>query len=242
MTREEVITKVKKLFDLSKSSNESEAALAASKARELLSRYNLCTADLPLDDMRAGLHVREASVQVGKILHSWVKGLLVHVATGFECEHLVKRTPGSVPSLTFIGTGADAQVALMTFQYLYDELNRMVEAALPELRRENRGWNGASLRFAYLDGAVRRIGERFHEEIRPIRDAEGIRCTDLVVAKEHVIDEYMANTFPFIRREYGRARSISAGAFRKGYHDAESLTLRGGQESGAENKALEGAS
>ncbi len=38
MTREQVALKVRKLFELSNSSNENEAALAAAKARELLSR------------------------------------------------------------------------------------------------------------------------------------------------------------------------------------------------------------
>ena len=36
MTKEEVVSKVRKLFDLSNSPNENEAALAAAKARELL--------------------------------------------------------------------------------------------------------------------------------------------------------------------------------------------------------------
>ena len=67
MTREQVVSKVRKLFELSNSSNENEAALAAAKARELLSRYNLSMADLPTDDIKTAVSVREASVGVGRV-------------------------------------------------------------------------------------------------------------------------------------------------------------------------------
>ena len=50
MTKEQVVSKVRKLFELSNSSNENEAALAAAKARELLSRYNMSMADLPTEE------------------------------------------------------------------------------------------------------------------------------------------------------------------------------------------------
>ncbi len=60
MTKEQVVSKVRKLFELSNSSNENEAALAAAKARELLSRYKLSMADLPTDDMKTAVSVTEA--------------------------------------------------------------------------------------------------------------------------------------------------------------------------------------
>ena len=74
MTKEEVVSKVRKLFELSNSANENEAALAAAKAREFLSRYNLSMADLPTDDMTRVIAATEACVQVGKVVHNWVKG------------------------------------------------------------------------------------------------------------------------------------------------------------------------
>ncbi len=236
MTKEEVLAKVRKLFELSTSSNENEAASAASKARELLSRYNLSVADLPTEEMRSVISATEASLEVGRILKNWVKGLLIHVAQGFDCEHIIRRRRAADPVLTFIGTSADAEVAVHTFVFLHRELNRFADKALPRLKRENRGWNSTSLRYAYLDGAVRRIGERLREETRAFKDAERNDCQALVLAKKQMISSYMAKTFSQIRTEYARRRMVSIHAFEKGYEDAGSICLRPALSDAGEDK------
>ncbi len=241
MTKEEVLSKVKKLFELSKSSNENEAALAAAKARELLSRHNLRMADLPADEMTNSLHAGEATVEVGKVLRNWVKGLMIFVARAFECEHVIRRRRGAAPILTFIGVDTDVEVASHTFRFLYGELNVLVGRALPQLKRENPGWNGGSLRYAYLDGAVGRIGERLREATQEIRVTEEKTCTDLVVAKEHLIFNYMKNNFPYLRKEYARRRKVSANAYEKGYADADNIDLKAGAESDDTERLLETA-
>lgn len=232
MTKEEVLAKVRKLFELSNSPNEHEAALAAAKARELLARYNLSIADLPAEAAVNALAPTEASVKVGKAVRNWVKGLLFHVAEGFECQHIIRRRKGCNATLSFIGTPADAQVAVYTFQFLFRQLDRFVERALPGLKRENRGWSTAALKHAYLDGAVKRVGERFREQADRIRAAERRTCTDLVLAKERMIRTYMATAFPNIKLEYGRRRMVSAAAFDRGYRDAGAIALRPGVTEG----------
>jgi hypothetical protein len=236
MTKEEVLAKVAKLFELSNSSNENEAALAASKARELLSRYNLTVADLPSEEMRSVICATETSLEVGKVLKNWVKALLIHVAGGFDCEHIIRRRRAAEPVLTFIGTAADAEVALHTFIFLHRELNRFADKALPRLKRENRSWNTTSLRYAYLDGAVRRIGERLREETRALRQAEQNDCRALVLAKRQIIGDYMAKTFSNIRTEYARRRMVSIDAFEKGYADAGAISLRPALTDAGEDK------
>jgi hypothetical protein len=230
MTKEQIVSKVRKLLELSNSSNENEAALAATKARELLSRYNLSMADLSTDDIKSSIAVTEAAVGVGRVVRNWVKGLLVHVSCGFDCEHIIRRRHGSNPFLTFIGTAADAEIAVYTFRFLYRELTRLVERALPKLQRENRFWNTASLRYAYLDGAVKRIGERLQTQTQVIKAAERRGCKDLVLAKEQLIKSYMADTYPNIRMENVRRRVISADAFDRGYRDAAAINLAPGIE------------
>ncbi len=228
VTKEQVLSKVRKLFELSNSPNENEAALAASKARELLARFNLSIADLPTDEIRTVIPPTEASVRVGKAVKNWVKGLLIHIANGFECQHIIRRRHGSNTVLSFIGTPADAEIAVYTFQFLYRQLHGLAERALPRLKRENRGWSTAALKSAYLDGAVKRIGEMFREQTEAIRAAERHDCKELVLAKDRIIKDYMAAAFPNIRMEYGRRRVVSAAAFDKGYNDAGKINLRPG--------------
>ncbi|MCA1960662.1 MAG: DUF2786 domain-containing protein [Desulfomonile sp.] len=228
MTKEEVLSKVRKLFELSHSPNENEAALAAAKARELLSRHNLTIADLPTDEITKEITATQTTIWVGSVIRNWVKGLLIHVANGFDCQYVVRRRNGKDPLLTFIGTGADTEVGAYVFQFLYRELNRLVDKALPKLKRENRGWSASQLRYAYLDGAVKRIGERFQEQTRTVREAERAGCKDLIVAKDQAIRKYMEREFTNIKVEYGKRRLVSASAFQKGYLDADTINLRPG--------------
>jgi len=228
MTKDEVISKIRKLFELSNSPNENEAALAAAKARDLLARYNLKMADLPSEELKNAVTAQEASLQVGKVLRNWVKTLLIHVARGFECEHLIRRRHGCSPVLTFIGTAADAEVASYTFQFLYRQLDSLVNRALPKLKRENRAWSTSALKYAYLDGAVKRIGEKFLEHARFVGSVERKACAELVLVKDEIIRNYMSKTYAFIKTERCKGRVISAGAFEKGYIDAECVRLRPG--------------
>jgi hypothetical protein len=228
MTKEQVISKVRKLFELSRSSNENEAALAAAKARELLSAYNLTVADLPADQMQDYLGIAESTVHMGRVLQTWVKSLMLHVARGFECELIVRRQRGKDPIPSYIGTVADSQVAAYTCIFLYQELNRLVERALPQLKRKNGAWHPTTLKHSYLEGAVNRIGERFREETEALRTFEKNTCKDLVPAKDRMIRQYMQKNFDCIRKEYGKSRTLSLTAFKQGYSDAGSVDLKPG--------------
>jgi hypothetical protein len=225
VTKEEVVAKVRKLFELAKSSNENEAALAATKARELLSKHNLAMSDLTVDEFRSTVEIAEAFVDAGRVLRNWVKGLIIHVSRGFECEHIVRRRNGAKPLLSFIGTRADCEVAAYTFRFLMRELKVLADRALPELKRSHGGWSGQSLKNAYLTGAVVRIGERFEEKTAQLKAEELRVCTDLIVAKQQMIGRYIQQTIGRVRREYGRPAAISTQAFRRGYTDAGDIDL-----------------
>ncbi len=224
--KEDVISKVRKLFELSRSSNENEAALALAKAREMLSKHNLSMADLTLEEMRNSIDITSAAVVAGKVLRVWIKALIFHVAKGFQCEHLIQRRYEEPPLVLFIGTSTDARVALQAFCFLYRELNELADRALPQLKRESRDWSASSLRYAYLEGATVRIGEKFSEETRQCRTVEDVKCRDLILAKDHMINNYMRKTFPGVRKMHDKPRSISVNAFEKGYHDARDVTIR----------------
>jgi hypothetical protein len=72
------------------------------------------------------------------------------------------------------------------------------------------------------------VGEKLQEQTNIIRTVENHECKELVLAKDQVIEGYMATAFPNIKIEYGRNRVISASAFDKGYRDAGQINLRPG--------------
>jgi hypothetical protein len=225
LKKEDIIAKVKKLFDLSTSSNENEAALALAKARGILSKYNLSMADLPADEIKDAVDITTASTEVGKVLRRWVKVLLAHVATGFQCESLIQRQIGP-PLVMFIGTPADSAVALQSFSFLHKELNRLADIALPQIRRELGGHGKVSLRYDYLEGATSRIGVKFRNEIQHFQETEAVTCKDLVLVKDRMIKDFMKKTFPNTIKIKNKPRHGSVDAFNRGYRDAGGVKIR----------------
>ena len=108
-----IIEKIRKLLALANSSNEHEAALAAAHAQRLLSEHNLAMADIEAKQRPQSADKIETSV--AKTLPKWVRNLSAGVCSAFDCQAIHHPTLGK---MTFIGVGADVQIAAYTFDYL----------------------------------------------------------------------------------------------------------------------------
>ena len=104
-----VIEKIKKLLALANSSNEHEAALAASHAQRLLSEHNLAMADIEAANKPEKADKVEASVS--KTLPKWLRILSASVSAAFDCQAVHYPSTGK---MVFIGVGADVQIAAAT--------------------------------------------------------------------------------------------------------------------------------
>lgn len=107
-----IIEKIRKLLALANSCNEHEAALAASHAQRLLSEHNLAMADIESEQKPQSADKVEATVS--KTLPKWVRYLSAGVCTAFDCQAIHHPALGK---MTFIGVGADVQIAAYTFAY-----------------------------------------------------------------------------------------------------------------------------
>lgn len=97
--KKEVIEKIKKLLALSNSSNEHEAALAASHAQRLLSEHNLAMTDV---EARKEAEVADkVETDAAKTLPKWVWELLWGVQKAFDCQVVHK----GIGKIVFIGVG-----------------------------------------------------------------------------------------------------------------------------------------
>jgi hypothetical protein len=226
LTKDEAIDKVRKLLELSKSPNENEAALAAAKAREILSNYNLSMADLPIEEIRATLDIMEKTVEEETILSIWIQNLLVHVCQSFDCTHIIANQKGK-SRIIFIGDSADAEVAAFTFEFLKMEIKRLCSESLPLLVKQlGKKWSPRQLEESYFEGAVHRIGEKLRKHVEKIKKTESEKCTALILLKEDLLEEYLEKKFPEWNYAQREQKSGSPEAFAKGYHDADAIQVR----------------
>lgn len=124
---ERIIDQIRKLQALSGSSNEHEAALAASKAEELLQKYRLTIADLAVNDPAL-----DEAVELGEVVDipsgrginfRWKVELLFALARYNFCKALISNY-GTHRRMMIIGRKTDTEVV----RFLFDILTRQLEA------------------------------------------------------------------------------------------------------------------
>lgn len=214
-----IIDKIRKLLALSNSSNEHEAALAASHAQRLLSEHNLAMADIEPDIKPDSADRVETAVS--KTLAKWVRHLSAGICTAFDCQAIHNPAIGK---LTFIGVGADAQIAVYTFAFLDKTIRRLcsnyvkqhVPVQIASRHRE-------LMRQSYYLGAVSTITEK----LRCQKQQTPVTSGALVPIKEALIKRTMGEMGP-IRTVRSRKSYINATAYTKGQQDGKQVGIHHG--------------
>lgn len=205
-----VIEKIRKLLALANSSNEHEAALAAAHAQRLLAEHNLAIADIETEQKSQAAEKVEATV--AKTLPKWVRHLSAGVSAAFDCQAIHHPALGR---MTFIGVGADVQVAVYTFTYLDRTVRKLcsnyiklhVDDTVPKRHRE-------LMRQSYYLGAVSTITGKLREQKIKTPVTPGV----LVPVKEGLIKKTMAD-MGIIRTVRSRKSYVNAHAYTKGQQD-----------------------
>lgn len=219
MEKTPIIEKIKKLLALANSSNEHEAALAASHAQRLLSEHNLAMADIEAAHKPDKADKVEAAVS--KSLPKWLRHLSAGVSTAFDCQAIHHPATGK---MTFIGVGADVQIAAYTFTYLDRTIRKLctnymkqhVEPTLANRHRE-------LLRQSYYLGAVSTINTGLREQ----KAQTPVTIGALVPVKEGLIRQAM-NEIGNIRTVHSRRSYINTGAYTQGQMDGEQVGINQG--------------
>lgn len=214
-----IIEKIRKLLALANSSNEHEAALAAAHAQRLLSEHNLAMADIEAE--RNPQSADKVEAQVSKILPKWVRHLSAGICSAFDCQAIHHPVQGK---MTFIGVGADVQIAAYTFAYLDKTIRRLcsnymkhnVSSNIPNRHRELK-------RQSYYLGAVSTINSRLQEQKTITPTTPGA----LVPVKEGLIKKTMAEMGP-IRTVRSRRSYIDSHAYTKGQQDGHHVGINKG--------------
>jgi len=217
MDKNPIIEKIKKLLALSASSNEHEAALAASHAQRLLSAHNLAMADIEAE--RKPELADKVETAAAKNLPKWARHLSGSVCAAFDCQAIHHPATGK---LTFIGVGADVQIAAYTFSFLDRTVRRLcsqymkcaVIASTPSRQRE-------LMRQSYYLGAVSTITVRLREQKQQTPVTPGA----LVPVKEGLIKRAMEE-LGAIRTIRSRKSYINPDAYTRGQADGKEVGIR----------------
>lgn len=229
MLVESVIRKIRKLLETAEhqETNENLAAAAAAKARELLSKYNLSLAEIKAEDVQDTLQVGPHGYVMGKKVPRWCQYLSSQVAEVFDCFVYISTLRGTrQKTLIFVGTEADGQVAVYTFEYLVRELLRLYERSKDDLKQWFPDRSLQTMRTDYLNGATSRVNELLREHHQAIKQREQEQCSALVVYKKNSLEKYLKNLH--LRKQQNSKRRDDYAVYSKGYSDGKQIKIREG--------------
>jgi hypothetical protein len=224
-----IIEKIKKLLALANSGNEHEAALAAGHAQRLLSEHNLAMADI--EAAHQPDKADKVETAVSRTLPKWLRHLSAGVSTAFDCQAIHHPATGT---LTFIGVGADVQVAAYTFSYL----DRTVRTLCSAYMKQHTAGTLANrhrelMRQSYYLGAVTTITARLREQktITPVTSGA------LVPVKEGLIRQALSE-FGTIRTMRSRKSYVNSHAYNSGQTDGCQVGIHQGIGKGAPQRKI----
>jgi Protein of unknown function (DUF2786) len=214
-----IIEKIKKLLALANSSNEHEAALAASHAQRMLSEHNLAMADI--EAAHKPDKADKVETAVSKTLPKWMRHLSAGVSAAFDCQAIHHPATGK---MTFIGVGADVQVAAYTFTYLDRTLRKLCGAYMKyDVSSTIANRHRELMRQSYYLGAVSTIIARLREQKMQTPVTTGA----LVPVKAGLIRQTMSE-IGNLRTLRSRKSYINIDAYAKGQIDGGQVGISQG--------------
>jgi hypothetical protein len=237
---QKVIERVQKFLAVSRSDNEHEAALAASRAAKLMEEYNLSEAMLRVEDTsRAAEPIVDGVklVDQTKKRSAWREAIATSVAMSLGCHVYI-----SNGNTVCFGREGATQAWNYTSQYLFREVDRLADeawdregAAARKVGQSIRRWKNS-----FRVGAAGAIATRLRNEANETRGQRRVRIhneyaesSDLalqVVEKdEHEVESAYANR----SRTFSNLGAIGSVSSRTGYtagrEAGSSMALGGGR-------------
>lgn len=180
--KDKIVKKIRKLFALSKSSNEAEAKEAYKKAMELMVKFNIDCIEHEKEFLKKEKAFRRESVEIKYISQVIVECFLVKM---LKQRKFCPANRKSLTFYTFIGDETNVQLALFAFDFLllrYKELWRVVQKEKNLALREKE---------SYYLGLSHGFIQKHKEIVNYSKNKYG-----LVVVKNPKLDE-------FVKEEYG---------------------------------------
>lgn len=210
MNHDKIVERVRKLLALAKSANEHEAALAAFKAQELLTEYNL-----KLDDVKEG-DTEELIIDGEMVSDSrpWRRAMAANLARLYFCSYhyryvyagTAKRACGYIryDRHHFAGAPHNVAVCKSIFAYLCDTIDRLAKES--GLKQPVRG--RAMFMTSFRHAAANRVTQRLADKWSGL-----MRGTDPLLANANknlpmVLEQTQERIEQFVQQQAGEIKSV----------------------------------
>lgn len=240
MDRKDIIEKIQKLLALANSSNEHEAKLAAQKATELLTKYNLSMQEVETTQREYDFLHYAGSTSRMPAEHKYVFGILqrfffVQVVRGRKVGYDPKTgMPKKFITWSFFGQQHNVQIA----HYVFAFLDRTFHDLYEEYRKHNE--TSRTSRKSFYMGLYRGLAEVLDAGKKKVENETG-----LVVVKDPGIDKFISDmvgkTTKVPARHVGQ---VDPSAFKDGIEQGKNIRISMGlgERNEGPTKALGGKS
>ena len=194
--KENILELVRRCLALSKSSNENEAALALSKAQELLFKYNLSLSEIEAADEsyqnKSPITKGYDSVASPKNYGQW-KIILLHKITQYNFCDIILFSGGKV---AIIGQSHNIEVVKELYSWIAEQILKFADEACRDYSGPDRI---PTFRRSFLESAARTVGNRLYRQFEESKK-ETASSTALVVRNESMVKEYIEQEYPDLRK------------------------------------------
>lgn len=243
--REKLLDKVRKLFALATSPNEAEALAAATKARELMAKYNLSQGELTEAELGDLAEIVEeiAECEFEKKFPAWVGTVAHGISLLYRTEHYVTwkrsgretRTGNFRPiknfKLVFVGAKDDVSAASYLMAYILRSSSSWAKEYYTNRcpSYEKQQFSRKAIYKNYFMGLARRIHQRLEEEAKRFGKMEESdpNCKALVVRKEQNLKDYMEEEHDDLKKMRVQKYNPHMDAFNSGFRDGDRVHLSG---------------
>ena len=215
--QEQVIEKIRKLLNLSQSSNENEAQSAMLMAQKLMAQYNIAMSQV--EDAVEDHDVVEESADKKAHRTRWKRALARCVADNFKCDMYMKGN-GSYATV-FVGKKESLEIC----KAVYEAAVRFIDLNFAKWWNMEGKWQGweelplfRSIRMkdSYARGFIHNLKEKFEAQ-KVTADKEG---WGLVLVKDADVTAHM-QAMKFAGSISNSATAIDSTALRQGYKDCK---------------------
>lgn len=217
MTRDELLSKVRKLLSLSKSANEHEAALAAEKAKKLLDEHNI--KEFELTKTIESIIEKEAYT-FGKNTIAWITIVASGLSKYLDCKIIMVGK-----KLKVIGSKTDIEVFEYLFSYLINTIERLTQKeTIPCMT------NARSYKDSFRKGMAMGINRKLILIKQGEKQAPTTNCTALVLTKEKEVNAFFTKLYPKTRASKATVNTLSYG-YVKGLEAGRNVEINKGIKS-----------
>lgn len=207
MNNEKIISKIKKVLELSKNNPSKEEAIAAAAlAHKLMAEYHLELADIEGTTDIDEIYEEHINIDKG---NKWKYALAGILAKNFRCKHFYY----GETTVVFYGYKMDAQIAGNTFKFLFTYGNKMATNYYNKIRKQGFGTKGIKNAFliGYLEG-IQEVLER--------------QCTALMVVTPPEIEVSYQNRIQGAKKRNNSSIKYNGGHIGSGAREEGRVTGR----------------